>query len=159
MFRIYRDTRFSKDKRPYKTNTGLQFRHDQGKDAHCPGFYLHVQPGECFVGAGIWHPDGPTTRAIRDAIVDDPVAWKRTSRGKKFAAAFDLVGDRLKRPPKGYDPEHALIEDLKWKDYIGVTPITQKAITGPDFMKDFTDLCKAGVPYMKFLCKAVGVPF
>ena len=159
MFRIYRDTRFSKDKSPYKTYTGLQFRHDRGKDAHCPGFYLHLEPGEFFVGVGIWHPDGPTTRAIRDAIIEDPAAWKRASRGKKFAGLFDLEGDRLKRPPRGYDPEHALIEDLKRKDFIGVTRITQKAITADDFMKEFTGLCKTGVPYMKFLCDAVGVPF
>lgn len=159
MFRIYRDTRFSKDKSPYKTYTGLQFRHDSAKDAHCPGFYLHLEPGEFFVGAGIWHPDGPTTRAIRDAIVEDPAAWKRASRGKKFAELFDLEGDRLKRPPRGYDPEHPLIEDLKRKDFIGVTRITQKAITGPDLMKEFTGLCKASVSYMKFLCDAVGVPF
>ena len=159
MFRIYRDTRFSKDKSPYKTYTGLQFRHDRGKDAHCPGFYLHLEPGQFFVGVGIWHPDGPTTRAIRDAIVEDPTAWKKASRGKKFAGLFDLEGDRLKRPPKGYDPEHALIEDLKRKDYIGVTRLTQKAVTSPDFMKEFTDLCRTGVPYMKFLCKALDVPF
>ncbi len=159
MFRIYRDTRFSKDKSPYKTYTGLQFRHDRGKDAHCPGFYLHLEPGEFFVGVGIWHPDGPTTRAIRDAIVEDPAAWKRASRGKKFAGLFDLEGDRLKRPPRGYDPEHPLIDDLKRKDFIGITRITQKAITGDDFMSEFTALCRTGAPYMKFLCNAVGVPF
>jgi uncharacterized protein (TIGR02453 family) len=159
LFRIYRDTRFSKDKRPYKTYTGLQFRHDEGKDAHCPGFYLHLEPGAFFVGAGIWHPDGPTTRAIREAIVEDPAGWKRASRGKKFAGTYVLQGDRLKRHPRGFDEDHPLIEDLKWKDFIGVTKVTQKTITGDDFMKEFTALCKAGAPYMKFLCKAVDVPF
>lgn len=159
MFRIYRDTRFSKDKSPYKTYTGLQFRHDRGKDAHCPGYYLHLQPGEFFMGVGIWHPDGPTTRAIRDAMVEDPAAWKRASRGKKFASTFELQGDRLKRPPRGYDPDHPLVEDLKWKDFIGVARVTQASLTGPDFMKEFTGLCRAGTPYMRWLCGAVGVPF
>lgn len=159
MFRIYRDTRFSKDKRPYKTHTGLQFRHERGKDAHCPGYYLHIQPGQLFMGVGIWRPDGATTRSIRDAMVDNPAAWKRASRGKKFSATFTLEGDRLKRPPRGYDPEHPLMEDMKWKDFIGTTALTQKSLTSPDFMREFVALCKAGTPYMRWLCDAVGVPF
>jgi uncharacterized protein (DUF2461 family) len=60
MFRIYRDVRFSRDKSPYKTVTGIQFRHDLGKDAHAPGFYLHIEVGGCFVALGCWHPDGPS---------------------------------------------------------------------------------------------------
>ena len=54
VMRIYRDTRFGKDKTPYKTNVGIHFRHEMGKDVHCPGFYLHIEPKECFLGAGIW---------------------------------------------------------------------------------------------------------
>ena len=77
LFRIYRDTRFSKDKTPYKTNTGLHFRHEAGKDAHAPGFYVHLAPGEVFFGAGLWRPDGPTARAIRELIVDDTPGWKK----------------------------------------------------------------------------------
>lgn len=159
LFRIYRDTRFSKDKSPYKTHTGLQFRHDQGKDAHCPGFYLHVEPGNCFVGVGIWHPDGPTTRAIREAIVEDPTGWKRASRGRRFLDSFTLSGDRLKRPPRGFDPEHPLVDDLMWKDFIAVSRLTRKTVTGADFMDVFAELCRAGAPFVRYLCKAVGVPF
>ena len=70
LFRIYRDTRFSKDKTPYKTNTGLQFRHEAAKDVHAPGYYMHLQPRQCFVGLGIWMPDGPATRKIREAIAE-----------------------------------------------------------------------------------------
>ena len=77
LFRIYRDTRFSKDKTPYKTWGAVQFRHERGKDVHAPGFYLHVQPGNVFMGAGLWHPDAPTLANIREAIVEGPANWNR----------------------------------------------------------------------------------
>ena len=159
MFRIYRDTRFSKDKSPYKTYTGLQFRHEQGKDAHCPGYYLHLQPKEIFVGVGIWHPDGDTLKMIRAAIDDDPSRWKKVSRGKGFTKVFELGGDSLKRAPKGYAVDHPLIDDLKRKDFIAATQLTQKDVTRPDFVKQFATLCKTGSPLVEFLCDALEVPF
>ena len=159
LFRIYRDTRFSRDKSPYKTYTGIQFRHAQGKDAHCPGFYLHLQPGEIFLGVGIWHPDGETLKRIRDAVVADPAAWKRASRGATFTRAFTLAGDALKRPPRGYDAEHPLIEDLKRKDFIGVRKLTQKTVTGKTFPGDLAKMLREGSPLVKFLCRAVDVPY
>ena len=159
LFRIYRDTRFGKNKAPYKNNTGLHFRHMAGKDAHAPGFYLHIEPGQVFMGTGIWRPDSPTLRKIREAIVEDPKAWKRASNAKRFKDNFELTGDSLVRAPKGFDPEHPLIEDLRRKDFIGVTQLTQKAVTGPDFMKEFTSLCKASGPFQKWLCGAVGVDY
>ncbi len=113
MFRIYRDTRFSKDKTPYKTNAAAQFRHIAGKDVHAPGFYLHIEPTEVFAGCGIWRPDSTALKKIRDAICDDPAAWKKVINRKAFKDRFKLGGASLKRPPRGYDPEHALIEDLK----------------------------------------------
>ncbi len=159
LFRIQRDTRFSKDKTPYKLNTGMQFRHRAGKDVHAPGFYLHIQPGECFIGVGLWRPESKVAYQIREAIADDPTRWKRATRGKRFTEVFELGGDSLMRPPRGFDAEHPLIEDLKRKDFIASTGITQKALTSDHFMEDFTDLCKRSTPFMRFLCEAVGVPF
>ena len=159
LFRIQRDTRFSKDKTPYKINTGLQFRHIAGKDAHAPGFYLHIQPGECFMGVGLWRPETKVAYSIRQAIADDPAGWKRASRGKRFSDVYAIGGDSLNRPPRGFDEDHPLIEDLKRKDFIASTRVTQKSITSDHFMEDFTDNCKRSAPFMKFLCEAVGVPF
>ena len=105
MFRIHRDTRFAKDKSPYKTMAAAQFRHEQGKDVHAPGFYVHLEPGACFVGIGIWRPEGPIVRQIRDAMVDDPDAWLDAARAEPFSSRYALEGERLKRPPRGYDPE------------------------------------------------------
>jgi uncharacterized protein (TIGR02453 family) len=159
LFRIQRDTRFSKDKTPYKLNTGMQFRHRAAKDAHAPGFYVHLEPGECFVGVGLWRPETKVAYTIRHAIADDPARWKRASRGKRFTEALTIGGDSLKRPPRGFEEDHPLIDDLKRKDFIASTRITQKAVTSDHFMEDFTELCKRSAPFMSFLCDAVGVPF
>jgi uncharacterized protein (TIGR02453 family) len=159
LFRIQRDTRFSKDKTPYKTNTGLQFRHFQGKDAHAPGYYLHLEPGGCFMGVGLWRPNTKVAYAIRAHIAEDSLKWKRAAQGKRFSDVFVLAGDSLVRPPRGYDVDHPLIDDLKRKDFIGSTRLTQRAITSDTFLEDFTDLCVRATPFMRFLCEGVGVPF
>jgi uncharacterized protein (TIGR02453 family) len=159
LFRIYRDTRFSKDKSPYKTFTGIQFRHDRGKDAHTPGFYLHLEPRQCFVGLGIWHPDGKTLRKLREGLVEEGAGWKKATSGKRFRSRFELSGDSLVRPPRGFDPEHPLIEDLKRKDFVAMARLSQETVTGPDFQKEFTKYCEAGAPFMAFLCKVLEFPF
>lgn len=159
LFRIHRDTRFSKDKSPYKTATGIQFRHDKAKDAHAPGFYLHLEPGRCFVGLGIWHPDGKTLRGIREGLVADPEGWRKAVSGRTFKNRFDLSGDRLSRPPRGFDPEHPLIEDLKWKDFVAFAEITEKDAVQPGFLKDYAAYCRAGSAFMSFLCGTLGLPF
>jgi len=156
LFRIHRDTRFSKDKSPYKTYTGIQFRHELGKDAHAPGFYLHLQPKEVFVGAGIWHPDAAALAGIRSAIVDDPDAWMAATRVSK---RFRLAGESLKRAPAGYDPEHPLIEDLKRKDFICVGTLSEQDLCAPGFVDEFARMCRKASPLVRFLCAAVGAPF
>ena len=159
LFRIHRDVRFSKDKSPYKTHLGIQFRHENAKDVHAPGFYLHIEPRASFVGVGIWHPDSPTLTKIRDAIVDEPAAWERAAHGKSFRDVFSLSGDSLKRPPRGYDPDHPLAEDLKRKDFIGVAPMADRAITSSDLVRDFAGTSRRARGFMQFLCDAVEVPF
>jgi uncharacterized protein (TIGR02453 family) len=159
MFRIYRDTRFSKDKSPYKTHTGIQFRHDLGKDAHAPGFYLHLEPKSVFVGLGCWHPDSTSVKKIREAIVDDPTGWKRATRSKKFTRRFELTGESLVRHPRGFAPDNPLIDDLKRKDFIGIAPVPQKRITASGFLDDFAEACADGRGLVRFLCKAVDAPF
>ena len=94
LFRIYRDVRFSKDKSPYKTNVGVHFRHEDAKDAHAPGYYLHLEPGEVFFAAGIWHPDSGALKQIRSHIVENSAGWKRAIGGR-FKSELKLEGDSL----------------------------------------------------------------
>ncbi len=155
LFRIYRDTRFSKNKIPYKTNVAAQFRHKQGKDVHAPGFYLSLAPGEIHGGAGIWHPDAPSLKKIRDTLIERPQAWKRAIGSNNFKATFELGGESLKRGPKGFDPEHPMIEDLKRKDFVAMTTFEEADAIHPDFLERFAATCRAGAPLTKFLTQAL----
>jgi uncharacterized protein (TIGR02453 family) len=160
LFRIFRDVRFSKDKTPYKTHAGVHFRHENAKDAHAPGFYLHLQPGEVFMGAGIWHPETAVARQIRVAILEDPDKWKKIMKSAAFSRhGFSLDGESLKRPPAGVDGDHPLIEDLKRKDFIAVADLTEKEACAADFAKQFADRCKSMSSFVEFLSRAMGQPF
>jgi uncharacterized protein (TIGR02453 family) len=160
LFRIYRDTRFSKDKSPYKTNVGIHFRHEQvGRDVHAPGYYLHIGLGETFAGAGIWHPDTDAATRIREAIVADPDRWKRATRQGAFAKRMQLGGDSLKRVPPWADADHPFADDLKRKDYYGWARLTEEDVTAPGFVDEYARICRASVPLMQLLCDALEVPF
>jgi uncharacterized protein (TIGR02453 family) len=159
LFRIYRDTRFGKDKTPYKTHTGIQFRHEHARDVHAPGFYLHLEPGSVFVAAGIWRPDTATLAKIREAIDQDPDRWTKALRESRMGEAFQLEGDTLKRPPSGYDAEHPLIDDLKRKDFIAVARLDEKTVTSPGFADELAATFRTSVPFVRFLCDAADVPF
>lgn len=159
MFRIHRDTRFSKDKRPYKTHIGIRFPHETGRNVHTPGFYLHLEPDGCFVGVGIWHPDPATTKKIRDAIVKSPASWRKAVGAEAFSGRYTLEGEALKRPPAGYAADHALIDDLKRKDFIGVCRLDEQLVTRADFLDNVASLCRDGAPLVRFVCRAVGASF
>ncbi|NJN98668.1 MAG: DUF2461 domain-containing protein [Anaerolineales bacterium] len=157
LFRINRDVRFSKDKSPYKTAAGVHFRHEVGKDAHAPGFYLHLEPDGVFAGVGIWQPDPPTLAKIREAIVAQPERWQQVSRDETFLATFAIGGESLKNPPKGYDPEHPFVEDLKRKDFIASVTFSEADACAPDFMDRYTGICRQAAPYIGFLTTALGL--
>jgi uncharacterized protein (TIGR02453 family) len=159
LFRIHRDVRFSKDKSPYKTHAGIQFRHEAGKDAHAPGFYLHLEPRNVFMACGTWHPDAETLRAIRTAIAHKPSRWRAVVEAPAFAGRFRLGGEALKRPPAGFDPAHPLIDELKRKDFIAVAALRQGDVTASGFLSHFLGLCAAAAPFMRFLCEAARVPY
>ena len=149
LFRIYRDVRFSKDKSPYKTHAGAHFPVG-GKGVHGPGYYFHIEPGQCFVAGGMWMPDPKSLQLIRTRIATKPAEWKK-ARG-----TLDHPEDALKRPPQGFDPDHPMIEDLKRKSFTASKRLTDKQVTGPDLMKTFIGACREIAPMMGFLASAVG---
>jgi uncharacterized protein (TIGR02453 family) len=156
MMRIYRNLRFSRDKTPYKTNAAAAFGHRDAGHFEAPSFYLSLSAAEGFAGVGIWHPEAESVRKIRDAIVARPPSWKKAIADRKFRARFELGGEKLSRPPKGYDPAHPLIEDLKRKDFIGGADFTRKEVCSDQFLNQFTGACVAASPFMKFLTEALG---
>ena len=159
LMRIHRDVRFSSDKRPYKTNVGIQFRHVLGKDVHAPGFYFHIEPGVVFVGAGLWRPEPEPLAQIRNAIVAQPQRWSEICSDPDFVDDWELGGDSLKRPPKGYAADHPLIEDLKRRDFIAAKNLTAREIYRRGLPDRLASSFAATSRFMAFLCDAVGVPF
>jgi uncharacterized protein (TIGR02453 family) len=162
LMRPYRDMRFASDKTPYKTNVGIQFRHERGQDAHAPGFYLHLEPGRNFAGAGMWTPEARVARRIREAINVDPVGWEKAAHSKGFTGEWSLGSheeDRLKKIPKDLDPDHPYPDDLRLKSFTAGTKLTQKSITSTGFADDLVALYATAGPYTEFLCGAIEVEF
>jgi len=155
LMRVHRDVRFSRDKSPYKTNIGIQFRHEMGKDVHAPGFYLHIEPGDCFIGVGIWRPDSTALGKIRDAIIERDKYWLAAINDKKFKKNFELSGESLKTAPRGYNKAHPLIEDLRRKDFIAISHVDDKTVLAKNFKQFVVKRFAEAEPYIEFLCKAL----
>ncbi|MCB1608362.1 MAG: DUF2461 domain-containing protein [Xanthomonadales bacterium] len=157
LFRIHRDTRFSKDKTPYKTHAGaVIFHQDRSQPAPC--FYLHIDPEGCFFGAGLYHPPPPTLRRIRDFLVDNPSAWIK-ARDQMLSEGLSFGGDSLTRPPRGYDPNHPLINDLKRKDLVVSAPLEPSLATSAEVLPWFLDRVRSAAPLNDYLCAALDLPF
>ncbi len=160
MFRIYRDTRFSKNKNPYKENVGCQFRHEAGKDAHAAGFYVHLANDRIFFGGGVWAPPNDVLTKIRDAIIAKPDQWRKITHSKALLDEFSGVrGDGLKRPPRGYDPGHELIEDLKRKTFYVMHEGNKKQAQSSAFIEDVSTAFKVSSPFMKFIAASLDLPY
>jgi len=159
LMRVHRDVCFSNDKRPYKTNIGIQFRHELGKDVHAPGFYLHIEAGSCFIGAGIWRPESKVLNKLRDFIVDNPASWKKAINHKPFRSHYQLEGESLKRAPRGLPLDHPLIEDLKRKDFIACANFDEAEIAQKGFCRYVAKRFAQADPFMSYLCTALEVQY
>ena len=159
LMRVFRDTRFSRDKTPYKTNIGIQFRHALGKDIHAPGFYVHIATDECFFAVGCWHPEADALGKMREFIAKNPEQWFAARNDKKFTAQWELWGDTLTRPPRGYAADHPAIDDLKRKDFVAIAPLSAREVVDAGLVKLAGKRFAETVPFMKFLCKALDVSY
>ena len=159
LMRVARDTRFTRNKSPFKTNIGIQFRHELGKDVHAPGFYVHIATDECFLGAGCWSPEADALGQIRDLVAHKPEKWFSVRDHKSFVEHWALSGDTLNRPPRGYDAVHLAIDDLKRKDFIGIAPLSRDDVIGGDLVKLAGERFSGAAPFMKFLCAALKVQY
>ena len=172
LFRIHRDTRFASDKSPYKTYAGMSFFHaatmatargSLGTAAlgrlDAPVLYLHLEPGASFTGGGIWHPQPATLKRLRDFLLDNPRSWTRATRERAFTRVFELTGDTLSRPPRGYDPAHALIADLKRKDFVASAQLADADLLRPDLVRLLMRRFALMRPMLDWLCASVGLEF
>lgn len=156
VFRIHRDVRFSADKSPYKKNLGA-YLSKGGKNANLAGFYLHLEPGNCFFGAGNYMPMPDQLAKIRQEIDYNFSDFKRIVSSKKFKESYGelSVENKLKRPPKGYDENNEAIEYLKLKGFTVFKKITDEEITSTNFAKTITALSETVKPLIDFLNTAV----
>ncbi|MGA9575787.1 MAG: DUF2461 domain-containing protein [Lysobacterales bacterium] len=159
MFRIYRDTRFSKDKTPYKTHAACHFRHRTGRDAHAPGFYLHIETDGISIGGGIWHPPARQLGRIREFIADNPVAWESLIQSPEVEAMGGVQGDSLKRPPRGYTIDAMHIEDLKRKSFYVMTGFSAGLALSPDLVAESTRAFQTAARLNHFVSDALELPF
>jgi uncharacterized protein (TIGR02453 family) len=158
MMRIYRNIRFSRDKSPYKTSMAAQFWHSKGKDGGTPTYYLHLEPRNSSIGAGIWRPEPGALKKIRGTIVADPERWQRITSGSDFRSSCGMAGESLKRPPAGYDHNHPLIEAIKRKDFAISSPLDDHDVCGSDFMIVVLNAFHTAAPFVQFLAEAVSLP-
>jgi uncharacterized protein (TIGR02453 family) len=159
LFRIHRDTRFRSDKTPYKTWAGARFGHERRREVAAPSFYLHIEPGDSFAGGGLWHPESPTLKKVREFLADNPAAWKKAVRGKAFRDRFEFWGESLTRPPRGFDPAHELIEDIKRRSFAAGASIADSIVTSEELLPVVVDTFKRIAPMIDYLCAALELEF
>ena len=167
VFRIYRDVRFSKDKSPYKTNAAAWFYHrDAGHAVGTQavhggaGFYFQIAPDECEIAGGIWMPPTEALKTIREAVAEDPDELRGILKNPAFKRAFGTLseGAVLKRPPRGFDPDHPAIDLLRYKSFTVSRPLSESDVTSaklPDIVaKQYTTM----LPLIRWLNRALGLP-
>lgn len=160
LFRIHRDTRFSNNKAPYKNWQGARLFHARSKEVEAPSFYIHLQPGHCFIGAGLWHPEPETLRRIRHFIVDNPGSWAAAAHGTAFRKRFDLDDDEmLVRPPRGFPADFAYLDDLRRKNHVALRAIDDATMTGPKLLSTLAKDLQGLGPFMDYLCAALDLEF
>jgi uncharacterized protein (TIGR02453 family) len=155
IFRINRDIRFSKNKDPYKTNFGMNLNLSGSKEFFC-GFYLHLEPGNSFFAGGTYLPPSDVLNAIRQEIDYHSQEFSKIVLAKKFVSEFGgITGDRLTRPPKGYDANNEMIEFIKMKSFIAERKLTDEELSSIDLKKFIVDNSKLILPLNDFLLRSV----
>jgi uncharacterized protein (TIGR02453 family) len=152
LYRIHRDTRFSKDKSPYKTHVAAVFPR-KGLDKHQgAGFYFHIAPGELFVGGGLYMPLPEDLRAVREAIASRHRQFIQLVNSKPFRRLCgELAGEQLVRVPRGFPAEHPAAHYLRFKQFLGARTLSSELATSPQFAKTLTETFKTLYPFIQFL--------
>lgn len=160
LFRIHRDARYSHDKSPYKSWQGARLFHERRREVAAPSFYVHLQPGGSFVGAGLWHPETATQRRVRQFIFDNPGSWRRAAHDPSFRRRFELDQEEmLVRTPRGFPADFEFIDDLRHRNWVFWRPLDDATMTGPRLRRTLeADLAALG-PLVDYLCAALELEF
>ena len=159
VMRVYRDTRFTRDKSPYKTNVGISIRHQDASDLHAPGLYLHLEPRNCFIGCGCWKPDRKSLSLIRKRIAEHSSDWRRVLNAINKKSKFEIAGEKLKRGPRDLPKDHPCIEDLKRTDFILVENIPEESFVHSNPVPFLIERFRSAKPWMRFICEAMQLDY
>jgi len=156
IFRINRDIRFSKDKSPYKTNFG-GFITPGGRNGGYAGYYIHIEPGNCFLAGGIYMPPSDRLKAVRTEIYENTDEFKKIIQDKNFKKHFKEITseDQLKTAPKGFPKDFEDIDLLKNKHYTVMKPIDESLISSADFSNEVKETFKSLYPFNKFINEGI----
>jgi uncharacterized protein (TIGR02453 family) len=154
LHRIYRDTRFSKEKTPYKTNWSGGFKR-MGKNRR-GGYYFHIEPGNSFIGGGFWGPEPKDMKRIRDEFSYDARPLRKILKSKNFVKFFGVLkGEQLKTAPKGYDPGDAAIDLLRYRQFLLIRKFSDKEVLSDDFLKKANETFKAMRPFLDYMTQVL----
>ena len=160
LFRIHRDTRFSNNKAPYKNWQSARLYHERHRETPAPAWYLQLRPGDSFFAAGIWRPDSPVLRQIRQFIVDNPASWKAAAHAPAFRRRYRMSGtDMLVRRPRGFPEDFAFIDDLRHRNFVFMRSLDDDVVTGPRLRQVLARDLAATAPFMDYLCAALELEF
>lgn len=154
LFRIYRDTRFSNDKTPYKTYWSGSFK--RATKQRRGGYYFQIEQGNSFVGGGFWGPEAHDLKRVRDDIAFDPAPLRKILKSKSFTSLFGaLEGEQLKKVPRGYDADHEAADLLKYKQFLLIRRFTDKEVISGDFLKEASLTFKGMRPFFDYMSEVL----
>ncbi len=160
LFRIQRDTRYAHDKSPYKGWQGAKLYHERARQVEAPSFHLHVQPGRCFVGAGLWHPATATQRKVRQFIFDNPGGWQSAAHNPALRDCCTLESsDMLVRVPAGFPADFTHADDLRHRNFVMTRALGDADITGAGLLQILEKDLTALAPFMDYLCASLDLEF
>ena len=156
IFRIYKDTRFSEDKTPYKTNLGASLVEKGPKTLNHAGYYIHFEPGKSFLAGGVYMTEPKNLKAIRETISSDGDAFLKILNKKSFKDVLELQGTKLVKVPQGFDKEDPMGDYLKFKQFTVFHPLSDADVLDKDFVKNTVKVLKEIYPFNRFLNEAIG---
>jgi len=154
LHRIYRDIRFSKDKTPYNTHWGGGFK--RATRARRGSYYFHLSPGNSFIAGGFWGPEPGDLKRIRDEFAYDGKPFRKILSNKTFLRTFgSLEGEQIKTTPKGFDPDDAAIDLLRYKQFLLIKHFSDKEVLAPDFLKKLNESFRAMRPFLDYMSEVL----
>lgn len=157
IFRIYKDTRFSKDKTPYKTNIGASLVEKGPKTLNHAGYYIHLEPGKSFLAGGVYMTEPKNLKAIREKISSEGEDFLKILSKKSFRDQLELRGDRLVKVPQGFDKENPMGDYLKFKQFTVFHPLSNADVLDDNFVNKTVKVFKEMYPFNRFLNEAIAI--